>query len=258
MLYALKLIVYDNAMRLDVFLVKSGLIKTRERAKEAIVSGAVFVSGKRATKPSKDVSEDADVFVDDKALNPYVSRAAYKLLGAIEVWGIDFAGRRVLDIGASTGGFTQVALEQGAERVYAVDVGTGQLAEELLKDARVVSLEQLDARALTPAHIPESIDIFVSDVSFISIFKILPHIRQFLVYGAEGVVLYKPQFELGREHIGKGGIVASDKALEAGLAKALEQFAQCGFKVKGMTPSPIAGKDGNREYLFYLKQSKQD
>ena len=253
LLYALKLIVYDNAMRLDVFLVKSGLIKTRERAKEAIASGAVFVSGKRATKPSKNIPEGADVFVDDEVLNPYVSRAAYKLLGAIEAWGIDFAGRCVLDIGASTGGFTQVALEQGARRVYAVDVGTGQLSEELLDEARVVSLERLDARTLTRTHIPEPIDIFVSDVSFISIFKILPHIRQFLVHGAEGVVLYKPQFELGREHIGRGGIVVSDKALEAGLSKAPEQFAQCGFVAKEMIPSPIKGKDGNKEYLFLVE-----
>jgi 23S rRNA (cytidine1920-2'-O)/16S rRNA (cytidine1409-2'-O)-methyltransferase len=237
-------------LRLDLALVARGLVSTRAKARDAILRGCVSVSGRIATAPSAPVAADAEIFVDDPA-GRYVSRAALKLIAGLDRFGYAPEGRVVLDVGASTGGFTEVLLERGAAKVYAVDVGQGQLHPRLRDDPRVVNIEGVNARDLLPAHIAEPVGAVVADVSFISLRLALPPALALAAPGAWGVFLVKPQFEVGRAHVGKGGIVR-----EAALARqAAEDIAawlaaEMGWTVDGLVESPITGGDGNREFLL--------
>ncbi|WP_181705828.1 TlyA family RNA methyltransferase [Chthonobacter rhizosphaerae] len=235
--------------RLDQLLVSRGLAESRARARDAILRGTVTVDGRRAEKPGETVPDAAAVAIDDPAA-AYVSRAALKLIAGLEATGFDPAGRRCLDVGASTGGFTQVLLERGAAHVTAVDVGHGQLHSRLAADPRVASLEGLNARVLTAEHVDGPVEAIVCDVSFISLTLALPPALSLAVPGAFGIFLIKPQFEAGREAIGKGGLV--DPAVGRAAAERIAAWlgAQPGWTAGPMIPSPIEGGDGNLEYLI--------
>jgi len=194
------------------------------------------------------------VALEAKPAHPWVGRGALKLAHALDLWPIEVAGRTVLDVGASTGGFTEVCLTRGAARVFAVDVGRGQLHPKLRADPRVTSLEAVDARDLTPALIPQAPELIVTDVSFIGLAKALPSALSLAQDGADLVALVKPQFEAGPEHVGKGGIV-SDPAVRARALETVEAFlAEAGWRVQARADSPIAGGDGNREFLLWAKK----
>lgn len=237
--------------RLDQLLVTRGLFASRSRAADAIRRGTVVVSGAVMDQPGARVPADAEFIVDDPAAR-YVSRAALKLVAGLDRFGFDPSARTCLDIGASTGGFTQVLLERGAAHVLAIDVGHGQMTPDLAADARVTNLEGINARALAADDMqgtaPQAV---VSDVSFISLKLALPPALVLAAPGAWGLFLVKPQFEVGRDAIGKGGIVkdaALAEAVVAGIAEWLD--AQPGWRVVGIHPSPIEGGDGNREFLL--------
>jgi len=238
-------------LRLDQLLVDRGLFPTRSRARDAVARGTVRVDGKSATKPGMAIAPDAHIVVDDPA-SAYVSRAALKLIAGLDHFGIDVTGRTALDIGASTGGFTQVLLERGAAHVIAVDVGHDQLHESLRSDPRVTNHEGLNARTLDRSHLEgRKIDLVVSDVSFISLKLALPPALALAETGSHCVLLVKPQFEAGREAIGKGGILrdpADGERVADDLAAWLEALP--GWRTLGLCPSPIEGGDGNREYLL--------
>ena len=243
-------------LRLDRLLVERGLAATRSRAADAIRRGAVRVSGVRVEKPGALVAPQADIAFDDPAAR-YVSRAALKLAAGLERFGLDPMGLTCLDLGASTGGFTQVLLQRGAARVHAVDVGHGQLHESLQGDPRIRSIEGLNARDLEPAHIGEPVDAIVADVSFISLRLVLPPALALAAPEAFLLALVKPQFELGREALGKGGIVRDPAAGEAcapAIAAWLERQPG-GWRAHGTAPSPIQGGDGNREYLLAARRA---
>ena len=236
--------------RLDIALVERGLVPTRARARDAILRGHVTVDGALAARPAQSVEPDAAIAVDDPA-SGYVSRGSLKLIAGLDRFGYTPSGRVALDIGASTGGFTQVLLERGAAKVYAVDVGHGQLDPKLAADPRVMPREGLNARDLTAAHIPEPPAAVVADVSFISLRLVLPPAFALAAPGAWGIFLVKPQFEVGREAIGKGGIVRDPHKAErtaADIATWLE--ADMGWRVGGIILSPIERGDGNREFLI--------
>jgi 23S rRNA (cytidine1920-2'-O)/16S rRNA (cytidine1409-2'-O)-methyltransferase len=236
--------------RLDLALVAGGLAPSRATARDAILRGCVIVDGSVATAPSAPVAPDSEISVDDPA-GRYVSRAALKLLAGLDQFGYAPEGWVALDIGASTGGFTEVLLERGSAKVYAVDVGHGQLHPRLRDDPRVVSLEGLNARELLPTDIGEPVGAVVADVSFISLRLALSPALALAAPGAWGVFLVKPQFEVGRAHIGKGGIVR-DAALARQAADGIAAWlaGDKGWTVDGLVESPIAGGDGNREYLL--------
>lgn len=236
--------------RLDVALVRRGLAVSRSQARDFITRGVVSVRGETALKPGVLVSP-----VDEIAVAPgegaWVSRGALKLSAALDAFHFDPSQRVAVDVGASTGGFTQVLLSRGATRVYAVDVGHGQLHASIAADARVVSLENTDARTLTDARIPGRIDAIVADVSFISLTKALPAVLELAGDGCWLVALVKPQFEAGREAIGKGGIVREAADRERALAHVRDWMArQPHWRVAGVIPSPIAGGSGNQEFLL--------
>ena len=235
--------------RLDELLVSRGLFATRSRARDAILRGAVRIDGVVARKAGQPVAEAAAIAVADPA-GRYVSRAALKLIHGLDAFGFDPVGRVCLDIGASTGGFTQVLLERGAGAVFALDVGHGQLAPELAADPRVTSLEGVNARALHPSLGSHEPGMVVCDVSFISVRLALPPALALAVAGAMAVILVKPQFEVGRKGIGKGGIV--EPALAQAAAHDLRDWlaGQPGWRPVGLVPSPIAGGDGNVEFLL--------
>jgi 23S rRNA (cytidine1920-2'-O)/16S rRNA (cytidine1409-2'-O)-methyltransferase len=239
-----------DRIRLDQLLVETGAFGSRSRARDAILRGTVRISGETAEKPGQMVSRDADVALDDPAKD-YVSRAALKLKAALTHFGLSPKGRIALDIGASTGGFTQVLLEEGVRHVFAVDVGHGQMAEAIAADPRVANIEGLNARDLTLDHLDgEHPQFVVSDVSFISLKLALPPALSLAAPGADVVLLVKPQFEVGRERIGKGGLVAPRDA-EACAGDLSDWLAsQPGWRVLGLCPSPITGGDGNTEYLL--------
>jgi 23S rRNA (cytidine1920-2'-O)/16S rRNA (cytidine1409-2'-O)-methyltransferase len=235
--------------RLDDELVVRGHYPSRARARDAILRGTVSVSGKPAAKPSQSVGVDDAISISDAAQN-YVSRAALKLIHALDHFALSPQGCDCLDIGASTGGFTQVLLERGASRVIAIDVGHGQFAEILRNDPRVVVIEGLNARDLTAGHLPVSPQFIVADVSFISLKLALPNALAFAKPGARLVALIKPQFEAGKDNIGKGGIVA-DEAIHATICRDIADWiAGQGWRVIGITGSPVTGGDGNREFLI--------
>ena len=206
------------------------------------------MNGVVATKPNQQV-DDADVITLYDPAAGYVSRAALKLIAGLDAGSIDPRGKTCLDLGSSTGGFTQVLLERGAAKVYAVDVGHDQLHPSLRNDSRVTSLEGLNGRDLTPALILEPIELVVSDVSFVSILKVIFPALALCAPGAEAVILIKPQFEVGREHIGKGGIVTDDAAIEAASYRITAAMAEAGWGQRFAMASPIAGGDGNREIV---------
>lgn len=237
--------------RLDELLVARGLFASRSRARDAILRGTVRVGGVTATKPGATFPADAALEVDDPAQG-YVSRAALKLIHALDAFGLHPKGTTALDIGASTGGFTQVLLERGAARVFAIDVGHGQLDKTLARDPRVNSIEGLNARDLSSMHLEgQSPDLLVSDVSFISLKLALPPALELAAAGARGIFLVKPQFEAGREAIGKGGLLRNPAAGER-VAHELRDWLNAipGWSATGLVPSPIEGGDGNREFLL--------
>jgi len=238
--------------RLDVALVERGLFDSRAKARAAIEAGRVTVGGVAALKPAEPVDDDA-VLAAEPA-HPWVGRGALKLAHALQLWPIALQGAVVLDVGASTGGFTEVCLAAGAVRVYAVDVGRGQLHASLAADPRVVSLEATDARTLSAALVPEPVDLIVSDVSFIGLAKVLPAALALARPGADLVTLVKPQFEVGPAKVGKGGVVR-DEAARAEAVEGVRAFLEAsGWSVLAVADSPITGADGNREYLLHARR----
>lgn len=238
-------------LRLDELLVRRGLFASRSRARDAVARGAVRVDGRVAARPGQATPDDAAIAVDDPA-SRYVSRAALKLIAGLDAFGLDPGGAYALDIGASTGGFTQMLLERGAAHVVAVDVGHGQLDPLLAADPRVTSLEKLNARELTADHLRGARpDFVVCDVSFISLKLALPPALALAAPGARCVLLVKPQFEAGRSGVGKGGILR-DPAQGERIAAELETWlgTQPGWRPLGVAASPIEGGDGNREFLL--------
>ncbi len=240
-------------MRLDQLLVTRGMIGGRDRAKELIQQGNILVDGKTVNKPAQKVDPECAVEILNDAAH-FVSRAAHKLDGALNNFEIDLKNRIVLDVGASTGGFTQCALERGAAHVYAVDVGSGQLAEVLQRNERVSNLEKTDIRLLQADQLQQQPDFAACDVSFISLRLVLPAISELLAPSGEAVVLIKPQFEAGRSDVGRGGLVKDPKVHLRVLQEMVETFKLNGFTVAGMTVSPIRGGDGNAEFLAWLKR----
>lgn len=240
-------------IRLDQLVFDLGLAESRERAKTTVMSGLVFVNGQRADKPGMQVSPDVNVEVKGTAL-PYVSRGGLKLEKALKVFPIDVKGKVCIDCGASTGGFTDVLLKNGAAKVYSVDVGYGQLAWSLRNDERVVNMERTNIRYISSEQIPEPLDICVMDLSFISVKLVLPAVCALLKDDAQLVCLIKPQFEAGREEVGKKGVVR-DKAVHLSVIESVLSFAPTvGMTVMGLDFSPIKGPEGNREYLCYMKK----
>ena len=247
-------------VRLDQLVYEQGHTESRERAKTPIMAGLVFVNGQRADKPGMAVSPDVHLEVRGSAL-PFVSRGGYKLDKALKVFPVDPIGKICLDCGASTGGFTDVLLQHGAKKVYSVDVGYGQLAWKLRTDERVVNLERTNLRYVTEEQIPEPIELAVMDVSFISIRLVIPAVHRLLVPDADYICLIKPQFEAGREEVGKKGVVR-DSAVHEHVVQGILDFAQAeGFSVLGLDYSPIKGPEGNIEYICHLRncagQSKE-
>ena len=239
-------------MRLDQALVQVGLVSTRSQALQHIRFGHVTYKGEKVTKPSLKVSSLDDLQLNSKV---YVGRGAQKLLKALESFSFAIEGRIAADVGASTGGFTQVLLNYGVQKVYAIDVGHGQLAKDLESDERVINLEghHINEFANAERELPEKVDLLVADLSFISLSHCLDGMKGLMKSGAEIITLVKPQFEVGKEFVGKGGIVKDpDKHFQC-LRKLSEEFASRGFHLYSADVSPITGKAGNREYLFYLQ-----
>ncbi|XWN34176.1 MAG: TlyA family RNA methyltransferase [Devosia sp.] len=239
-------------MRLDQYLVAAGLSPTRSQAREAILRGAVTVNGIIATRAGQKVGEDARVIHGEPA--PYASRAAHKLAHGLDHFAIDPSGAIALDVGASTGGFTDVLLRRCAARVIALDVGRGQLAPTLAADERVSVLDGVNARHLDPADLPYQPDLIVSDVSFISLTLVLPAVLGAAAPSCQLLVLVKPQFEVGPENVGKGGVVRDQAVIEDAIARVEAVIAAEGLAVLGRTPSPIQGAGGNREFLVAAKR----
>lgn len=242
--------------RLDILVTERGLAESREKAKTLIMAGQVYVDGQKADKPGDTFSEDAAVEVRGKGL-PYVSRGGLKLEKAMREFGLQLQGRTCMDIGASTGGFTDCMLQNGARKVYAIDVGYGQLAWKLRTDARVVNLERTNVRYLTDEQVPEPVDFFSVDVSFISLCLVLPVARKFLADGGQAVCLIKPQFEAGRGKVGKKGVVREPSIHVEVVEKIVHFVLENGFSVEGLTFSPVKGPEGNIEYLAFLSKSEQ-
>ena len=239
-------------MRADVYLTENGLVSSRQRAKTLIEEGNVWIDGVLVTKPSQTIPEgDHDVRIQNDL--PYVSRGALKLEAALEAFGISPVDAVAIDIGASTGGFTDCLLQKGAKKVFAVDSGEGQLAECLQSHPCVVSMERTNARTLTPDHFGGVLaDLVVMDVSFISATYLIPLFHTLLKENASAVCLIKPQFEVGRAMLGKGGIVKDLKAHRLAVEKVLDSALLSGLTPIGLIPSPISGGDGNREFLVHL------
>ena len=241
--------------RLDVMMVSRGLASSREKARAMIMAGEVFVDGNREDKAGSQFPESAEIEVKGKKL-PFVSRGGLKLDKAVKVYGIDCTGLVCLDVGASTGGFTDCMLQNGAEKVYAVDVGTNQLAWELRQNPKVISMEKTNIRYVTPADIGEAVDFVSIDVAFISLTKVLEPVKALMKDDARIVCLIKPQFEAGREKVGKKGVVR-DKAVHLEVIENIVSFAYgLGFEILGLDYSPIRGPEGNIEYLLYMKNSR--
>jgi 23S rRNA (cytidine1920-2'-O)/16S rRNA (cytidine1409-2'-O)-methyltransferase len=237
--------------RLDQVLVDRGLAESRAKAQALVMAGLVRSEGKRLEKPGQGVAEDVPLELTGQE-HPWVSRGGIKLTHALDAFGIDPAGRIALDIGASTGGFTDVLLHRGAAKVYAVDVGHGQLAWKLRQDSRVIVLERTNARHLTRAEIPEAPGIVTCDASFIGLATVLPASLDLAAAGADLVALVKPQFEVGKGRVGKGGVVR-DPALHEEVCASVSAWlaAQQGWRVLALVESPILGPEGNKEFLLH-------
>ncbi len=241
--------------RLDELLVLRGLCTSRSRAQALIADGKVLVAGRMASRKSELVVPDAPIELTERT---YVSRGAWKLIGALDRFSVDPRGRVALDAGASTGGFTQVLLERGALRIYAVDAGHGQLDSSLRGDPRVMVQEGTNLRHLRQGDLPEAIELFTLDLSFISLRLVLPAVRSLAGRDAEVVALVKPQFEAGPKDVGKGGIVRDRKVHLRILGEVAAAAAESGFAPLAVCPSPIVGGDGNREYLLHLGAGAPD
>lgn len=241
----------NDGERLDVLLVKRGLVPSRTRAQDNIAAGLVTVDGVRAEKPSQRCRPDADIKIQGE-LHPYVGRGWLKLAHALRSFGLRPVGVVALDVGASTGGFTDCLLQNGAAKVYAVDVGADQLVPALRNDPRVIVRERTNARRLTRDQVPEPVEFATIDVSFISLGKLWPAIVPLLAEGATVVALVKPQFEVGPGQVGRGGIVRSPRAHAKALAAAIRAATDAGLTLRGLTHSPVRGGDGNIEFLLYL------
>ena len=237
--------------RLDVLLTELGLAPSREKAKALIMSGEVYVNGQKAEKAGEEFEETASVEV--AASLRYVSRGGLKLEKTMQKYGISLENKVCADIGASTGGFTDCMLQSGASRVYAVDVGYGQLAWKLRQDERVVCLERTNARYLTEEQIPDKLNFFSMDVSFISVRLILPAVTALLAEGGEGAILIKPQFEAGKGKVGKNGVVREKETHIEVVARITDFLTELGYGIRGLDYSPIKGPKGNIEFLAYVK-----
>ena len=243
-----------NKERLDVLLVKRGLVETREKAKTTLMAGLVLVNGQKIDKAGTMVKEDAELRVLGDAI-PYVSRGGLKLEKAMKTFNISMEGKVAADIGASTGGFTDCALQRGAVKVFAIDVGYGQLAWKLRSDPRVVNMERTNIRYVRPEDIGELLDFASIDVAFISLTKVLEPARALLKDTGEIVALIKPQFEAGRGNVGKKGVVRDPEIHREVIRAVIDYSREIGFFPKGLTFSPIKGPEGNIEYLVHLAQS---
>ena len=239
--------------RFDKLLVEKGMVQSRERARALIMEGRVTVDGQTIEKPGLQVKVDAHLQIRGEDL-PFVSRGGLKLEGALKAFEVDPKGKVVIDVGASTGGFTDCVLQKGAKKVYAIDVGYGQLAWKLQKDPRVVNLERRNIRYLKREEVAEEADLILVDTSFISIEKFLPHLLGFLKEGGDLLCLIKPQFEVGRGEVDKGGVV-KDAALHQKVIDRISQFSR-GLALKGgeVIESPLLGPKGNREFFIHLKK----
>lgn len=242
--------------RLDLLLVQRGLATSRQRARAMIMEGSVYVDGVREDKPGCNISRSAQIEYRGKKLR-YVSRGGLKLEKALEVFDIDLSGKICMDIGASTGGFTDCMLQRGAAKVYAVDVGYGQLDYRLRTDERVVCMEKTNFRYVKPGDIEESPEFATVDVSFISLGLILPVAWEVLSDISQMVCLIKPQFEAGREQVGKKGVVRDRLIHEEVISNVIDMAVKCSFTVKGLDYSPIKGPEGNIEYLLYLAKNSR-
>ncbi|MCI8363842.1 MAG: TlyA family RNA methyltransferase [Eubacterium sp.] len=243
--------------RLDVLLVNRGMVESREKAKAVIMTGNVFVNDQREDKAGQKFPEEVCIEIRGKKLK-FVSRGGYKLDKAVEVFPINLKDRICMDVGASTGGFTDCMLQNGAAFVYAVDVGTNQLAWKLRQDQRVKSMEKTNIRYVTPEDIGELVDFVSIDVAFISLTKVLEPVKALMKDGASMVCLIKPQFEAGREKVGKKGVVR-DPAVHREVIQSIISYAgSLGFAICGLDFSPIRGPEGNIEYLLYIKKENQE
>jgi len=237
-------------IRLDRLLMDRGLVESRERGQAMILAGQVLVNGQKMEKAGSLVPEDADIRILGGQM-PYVSRGGLKLEAALREFGVDVTGMTAIDVGASTGGFTDCLLQHGCGKVYAVDVGYGQMAWKVRQDPRVVVIERVNIREMAASLVPEPVDIAVIDVSFISLEKVIPSVLQFLKPGARILALIKPQFEVGKGQVGKGGIVRDEAVRRAAVEKVRAAFASAGLDVQGIMSSPITGQDGNVEFLIH-------
>ena len=244
-------------MRIDVYLAERGVVSSRTEAKRFIEEGAVYVNSKQITKASFDVSGEESIIVD-KSVKQFVSRGGIKLNYALAEFNISPADRRCLDIGASSGGFTDCLLKGGAHHVIAVDSGSGQLVSNIRNDSRVTVFENYNARYMKPEDFEYAPDLAVMDVSFISATYIIPAVYRVLAPEGEFVCLIKPQFEVGRAMLGKGGIVKDEKARNLAVKKVIDFAVSCGFATKAITTSPIKGGDGNTEFLAHFIKQKGD
>jgi 23S rRNA (cytidine1920-2'-O)/16S rRNA (cytidine1409-2'-O)-methyltransferase len=246
------MVVRPKSMRLDLLLVARGLFESREQAQRAVMAGAVTVDGRRADKAGTAVG--VDVSIEVAAREPFVSRAGRKLAAALDAFGVLPSGRVCLDVGASTGGFTDCLLQRGARRVYALDVGRGQLHATLRADPRVVVLEGRNARYLDRSDVPEPVDLATIDVSFISLRLVVPALLPCLAPGGDLIALIKPQFEAPRGSVGKGGILRDEELRRQVIAERSRDLAALGFELVGVVDSPVAGAGGNREALAHLRR----
>ncbi|MBO4864460.1 MAG: TlyA family RNA methyltransferase [Eubacterium sp.] len=242
--------------RLDVLLVEKGLAASREKAKAIIMSGIVYVDGEKEDKAGSTFAETAGIEVRGKTLQ-YVSRGGLKLEKAMKVFPIELTGKVCMDVGASTGGFTDCMLQNGAVKVYSVDVGHGQLAWSLRNDERVVCMEKTNIRYVKPEDIDDKIEFASVDVSFISLSMVLPPLRELLTDDAEVVCLIKPQFEAGREKVGKKGVVREKSTHVEVIEKVLDFTKENGFEILGLTFSPVKGPEGNIEYLMHIRKCEK-
>lgn len=247
----------QKKQRLDVLLVEKGLAPSREKAKAIIMSGIVYVDGNKEDKAGTTFSEQACIEVKGKTL-PYVSRGGLKLEKAMQKFPITLEGKVCMDVGSSTGGFTDCMLQNGAVKVYAVDVGHGQLAWKLRNDARVVCMEKTNIRYVQPEDLDEAVDFSSIDVSFISLTKVLLPVRELLTDEGQVVCLIKPQFEAGREKVGKKGVVRDKKVHEEVIQMVMEYASSIDFYPLALDYSPVKGPEGNIEYLLYLSKKKED
>lgn len=242
--------------RLDVLLADRGLVRSRSQAKGLIMAGQVFVDGQRCDKAGTPIDPQADVEIRGEQ-NPYVSRGGLKLAAALDAFGYDPSGKVVIDVGASTGGFTDCVLQRGAAKVYAVDVGYGQLAWKLRQDDRVVVIERTNIRHLTDEQVPEPCDLAVIDCSFISLELVLPNTLAFLADDADVIALIKPQFEVGRDNVGKGGVVRDEEVRQSAIDEVVARAEGLGMRLVDAIDSPVHGPAGNVEHLVWVKRGRK-